>query len=211
MKTMTPSKPVTEGQIGKLNEKLTARLLKHKAEIPSDIFQEILGDETLMDEFHAAVRKRVERMSNRVVRTVTVNRTRSAREALKATGRTLYATDSVVDAMPQGIGEIMEVVFFKRDRYLSDDELEKEYEVENLMPADPFSLAAVNEADPAFADTHPNATHWKDAAGKWCCAAFCRFDGERSVDVDRSDYDWRDYWWFAGFRKSASGLENQNS
>lgn len=63
-KTATPLEPVTEGQIGKLNQNTTARLLKHKDEIPSDVFQQILGDKTLIDEIHSAVRRRVQAITN---------------------------------------------------------------------------------------------------------------------------------------------------
>ena len=108
-----------------------------------------------------------------------------------------------------------------RNGYISDDDLEKEFELRGLKPADPISVAAVNEADPAFADEKPHGTHWKDAKGKWCYAAFHRWDDDgrhvlvnrydsdwldrwgdgREVNICRSDDDWDDYWWFAGVRK----------
>lgn len=141
-----------------------------------------------------------------IFRIVKVNRARSPQDALDATGRKQYTDRSVVDAMPKGEGDKAEVVFFKpdlseRDGFITDDDLEKEYELRGLIPADPYSLAAVNEADPAFADEKPNATHWKDAQGKWCCAVFSRWHGERGVLVRRDDSDWRGYWWFAGIRR----------
>jgi len=81
---------------------------------------------------------------------------------------------------------------------VNDADLDKEYASRGLIPADPFSLATVNEADPAFADEHPNATHWKDVNGKLCYAAFSRWFGERGVLVYRFGGGWRDRWWFAG-------------
>ena len=85
---------------------------------------------------------------------------------------------------------------------MSDDDLEKEYDLRGLKPADPFSLGAVNEDDPALADTKPNCTHWKDANGKWCYVAFRHWGGdERIVSVFRYDDRWLDRWWFAGLRK----------
>ena len=203
MENVTPSiEPVTEGQIGKFNQNVTARLLKHKAEIPSNLFQQILGDTTLIDEVHAAIRKRIDAMSNMITRVVSVNRKRYAQQALDATGRKQYVNSDVVIAMPSGEGEEAEVIFFKLGKYVSDANLDKEYDLRGLKPADPYSLAAVNEADPAFADEHPNCTHWKDAKGKWCFAAFDHWDGgRRSVDVSRDGGGWNDYWWFAGVRK----------
>ncbi len=201
-KSITPSGPVTEGQIGKLCSNITARLTKKKNELPSGTFQQVLGDDTLIDEIYTAIRKRVDAISDCIIRTVKVNRKRTPKEVLKATGRTQYVTDSVVAKMPTGEGDEVDVVFFKLGRFVSDNDLENEYALRGLIPADPYSLAAVNEADPAFADEHPNGTHWKDKDDKWCFAAFDRWYDERDVLVNRNGSDWLDDWWFAGLRKS---------
>jgi hypothetical protein len=153
----------------------------------------------------AVLRRRVEAVSNLIVRRVTVNRTRTPKQAFVATGRTLYTDTTVVDRMPCGEGDEVEVIFFKLDLskrggWISDDDLREEFDLRGLGP-DPISLAAVNEADPAFADEHTNATHWKDADGNWCCAAFGGFDGERVVRVVRFGGGWYDGCWFAGVRK----------
>lgn len=142
-------------------------------------------------------------MSNLIVRRVKVNRNRTPQEAIDATGRRQYVDISVVDAMPRGEGEGSEIFFFIPDRLLSDDDLEKEYELRGLKPADPYSLAAVNEIDPAFADNYPNSTHWKDSNGKWYYAAFDHWVGRgRSVGVDRHTIGWAaNCLWFAGVRK----------
>lgn len=140
-------------------------------------------------------------ISDMIVRTVKVNRNRSAKEALKATGREQYVYDSVVKAMPNGTTEDIEVVLFKIGRQVSVQELEKEYVLRVLKPIDPFSLAAINEADPAFADEHPNGTQWKDKDDKWCFAAFFRYRDERRLSVCRDSNGWFGRWWFAGVRK----------
>jgi len=201
-KIMTPSEDsITAGQIGKIQENLGAAL--RKSGLQSEPTQQILehqGD-SLIVELVGIVRKYVEAVSNLVVRHVAVNRNRSAQKAIDATNRNKYCDSDVVAAMPKGEGEETDVVFFKPGRYISDDELEKEYELHGLIPDDPYSLAAVNEADPAFADEHPNGTHWKDKNGRWCYAAFDRGDDERVVGVSRFDGGWRDDWWFAGRRK----------
>ncbi|HEY5383458.1 MAG TPA: hypothetical protein VIJ88_02810 [Candidatus Paceibacterota bacterium] len=199
---MTPSvNPITAGQIGKFQELLGARL--RKSGLQNKSVQQVLAaqGDAIADEMVAAIRKRVEAMSSIIVRRVKVDRTRTPQAMLYATGRNKYVTDSVVKAMPKGNGDEVEVHFFKLDRYVSDADLDKEYELRGLIPADPYSQGAVNEADPAFADDHPNGTHWKDAQGKWCCATFDRWDVERHVFVSRRDYVWDGHWWFAGFRK----------
>lgn len=141
-----------------------------------------------------------------IVRRVKVDRNRTPQEALDTTGRAQYTDRKVVDAMPKGEGEEVEVVFFKLDLsegngYISDDDLEKEFVLRGFKPADPISVAAVNEADPAFADERPHGTHWKDDEGNWCYAAFRGWRGRREVSVDRNDGGWGGDWWLAGLRK----------
>ncbi|MEJ0001637.1 MAG: hypothetical protein WDN09_00380 [bacterium] len=91
------------------------------------------------------------------------------------------------------------------DRYISDEDLEKEYDLRGLKP-DPLAQCAVNEADPLFADTRPNGTHWKNAKGKWCFVDFDRWDDEPIVRVGQDDYVGYDYWWFGGVRKQNLSL-----
>ncbi len=203
METMNPStEPITEGQIGKVLELFGARL--RKSNLQSRPLQDIIENQgsTFVDKLMAGITEMVEAVSEMIVRKVKVNRTQSPKEVLKATGRNQYLADSVVAKMPKGEGDETEVFFFKLGRQINDNDLEKEYELRGLKPADPYSLAKVNEEDPAFADIRPNATHWKDADGKWCFADFHRWsDGERYVRVFRRDDDWYDRWWFAGVRK----------
>ena len=203
MKNMTPSMElITEGQIGKICELINARLRKSK--IMSKPLQDVIEHQgsSLVDKVISVITEMVDMVSNFILRLVKVDRKRSPKEALNATGRKQYTNDSVVAEMPKGNGDEVEVFFFNLGRFISDDDLEKEYELRGLKSADPYSLSAVNEADPALADTHPNATHWKDKNGKWCFAAFSRWDvDERYVNVNRDGNDWDDSWWFAGVRK----------
>lgn len=172
----------------------------------SDLFEKLAGENCgeWLTELKKFLRKEpcwTEMLGNLIVRHVSVNRSRSAQEAIDATGRNKYLDDNVVATMPQGEGDEADVFFFKLARIASDEEVEKEYELRGYKPADPYALAAVNEADPSFADEHPNCTHWKDANGNWCYVAFNRWNDERDVYVFRHDFGWSDYWWFAGRRK----------
>ena len=198
--SMTPS-AMTDGQIERAIEIFRAQLRKHADELPSDAVQQVFGQPELGPEWLTVLRKRVEAISNMIVRRVTVNRNRTPQDMLDATGRNQYTDKGVVKAMPRGTGDEIEVVFFKVGRYLSDADLEKEYDLRGLKPTDPFSLCAVNEADPAFADEHPNGTHWQDVNGKWCYATFNRWYDDRVVNVYRNDNVWNDYWFFGGVRK----------
>ncbi len=210
MESMTPSvsevKTTTAGQIDKAVSNYRALLEKHAPEFGAEPVQTVLGQSELAGEMFDLFRRRVEAVSNIITRRVKVDRTRTPEAVLAATGRKQYVTDNVVATMPKGDGNDVTVHFFKldlseRNGYISDNDLEKEFDLRGLKPADPYSPAAVNEADPVFADEHPNATHWKDANGKWCFATFRRWRGGRYVGVYRNDFDWGDDWWFAGLRK----------
>lgn len=197
---------MTDGQIENAVSKLRDAMRKHRSEITTDVAQQVLGVENLGMMMFTPFRERAEAVSNLIIRTAKVNRGRSQQEAIEATGRAQYTDRKVVDAMPKGEGDEVEVVFFKpdlsqRNGFISDDDLEKEFELRGLKPADPISVAAVNEADPAFADEKPHGTHWKDAKGSWCYATFRRWCDERGVIVGRRGSVWVGSWWFAGVRK----------
>ncbi len=208
---MTPimnAPTMTDGQIENAINKLRDAMRKHRSEISSDVAQQVLGTENLGMMMFTSFRERAELVANLIIRKVTVNRNRTPEEALSATGRKQYVNDDVVAGMPKGEGDEAEVVFFKPEPWeytkpglMSDEDLEKALDRRGLKPADPYSVCAVNEADKAFADEHPNATHWKDSSGKWCFATFYLwFDGRR-MNVRRRGNDWDDRWWFAGVRK----------
>jgi len=197
---------MTDGQIENAVNKLRDAMRKHRSSITSDVAQRILGVENLGMMMFTPFRERALAVANLIVRTAKVNRSRSEQETIEATGRAQYTDREVVDSMPKGESDEVEVVFFKpdlseRNGYISDDDLEKEFDLRGLKPADPVSVAAVNEADLAFADEKPHGTHWKDAKGNWCYAAFNRWHDGRKVYVRRNGFDWHDGWWFAGVRK----------
>jgi len=197
---------MTDRQIENAVNKLRDAMLKHRSEITSDVAQQVLGVENLGMMMFTPFRKHAELFSNLIFRTAKVNRSRTPQEALDATGRVQYTDRTVVNAMPKGEGDEVEVVFFKpdlseRSGLISDGDLAKEFELLGLKPVDPISLAAVNEADPAFAEENPHGTHWKDAEDRWCYAVFSRWSDESEVCVNRTIGGWHDGWWFAGVRK----------
>lgn len=204
--TMTTS-GMTEGQINRACEIFRAQLVKHSSELPSEAVQKALGQAELGTEWLAVLQKRVDAISNMIVRHVKVDRSRSPQQALVATERVQYTDKSVVATMPRGEGKEVDVYFFKprpeaydKNGWLSEEALEREYEFNNLKP-DPVAQAQANADDSALADEYPNGSHWKDDKGRWCYATFCRHVVERSVIVNRSGYGWLDYWRFAGVSK----------
>lgn len=148
--------------------------------------------------------------AGQIVRCAKADRSRTPEQAFAATGREQYVDNDVVATMPRGKGANVETVFFKfppseTGGYISDDDLEKEFKFQNLKPEHPDSLAAINEADPAFADEHPNFTHWRGANGKWYYATFDQWrSGGRFVGVGRHyDREWGGRWWAAGRPRKA--------
>jgi len=199
-KTMTTS-AMTDGQIDRACEIFRAKLIKHRFEFFSEAVQQALGDPNLSKEWLGSLRIRVEAVGNMIVRRVHVDRSRTPQDVLDATGRNQYTDKNVVKAMPSGEGKKVEVCFFNLGCFVSDADLEKEYELRGLKPVDPYSLAQVNTDDPVFADDHPNGTHWKDTKDCWCFATFRRSADALRVGVDRGGGGWDGHWWFGGVRK----------
>lgn len=211
-KPLTPSQKkeevgITDGQIEKIVDNVRAGLRKRRHDFKTDDVQQALTkgqlDKKIVTATETALKEAIAQVANTIVRTVKVNRDLTPQQVLDATGRNQYTDKSVVATMPSngtGVEETVTVEFFKLARYVSDDELQHELD-ERGLTRDPYAQAAVNEADPAFADEHPNGTHWKDADGKWCFVAFGRDVDRRHVCVYRHDSDWDAIWWFGGVRK----------
>lgn len=139
-------------------------------------------------------------VSEMLVRRVRVVRGRTPKQVLAATDRKQYTDDVAVASMSQCEGDDVDVYFFKLGRGISGADLVKEYELRGLKP-DPYAQAAVNEADPEFADGHPNGSQWEDADGNYYYAIFDLWRDERCVLCSRRGLTWRDDCWFAGVRK----------
>ncbi len=146
-------------------------------------------------------------MTDLMIHRVRVNRSRTAQEAINATGRRQFTDTNVVHDMPKGEGDEVDIVFFKPEPeeytspgHISDEDLEKALLRRNYAN-DPLAVVAVNEADPALADERPHATHWKDSKGNWCYATFRHWDDGRGVRIYSGLGGWDSHWWFAGVRK----------
>src|SRR5437879_6368519 len=148
---VTPSKTITKGQAGKFADVLINALCK--SNLPSEPTQQVIETHgaALAAEFVALVQKRVETNSDLLMPHVKIDRSRTQQAMIDATDRAKYLDGSVVKMIPKGEGAEADVYFFKVGRYLPVADLAKEYELRGLVP-DHYAQAAVNEADPAFAD-----------------------------------------------------------
>jgi hypothetical protein len=192
---------MTVGQINKAVANYRALLEKHAGEFSPEAVQTALGQQELAKEELEVFRRRVEANSNLIVCKVRVDRSRTPQEVLDATGRVQHTNQSIVDTMPKGEGDEVEVMFFKLGRFVKTEELAREYELRGLIP-DPYAQAQVNEDDPAFADQHFNSCFWDHDGENVSFVSFFRHGGgQREVRIGRGNHGWGGGWWFAGSRK----------
>jgi hypothetical protein len=136
-------------------------------------------------------------MSNVIIVPVLVNRYRTPQAALDATGRRQHIMSQVVSTMPRRRGDEKEVHLFELGYSPTPRQLYAEFRARRLAP-DPMALIALNEADPAFADSQPNVTQWRNKEGEACCLVFNCFAAERRVYVYKCLGKWPTGYRFAG-------------
>lgn len=199
---VTPS--ITAGQVGKMTDSLTALCRKNQESLPSSIVQQVLEDEgaELAVEQFKALRTRVERRSELIVRPFKLDRTRTVQQMITALGRPEYIDKNVLATMPSDGPDEGELFFFPGKRNLPVPELAAVFDSYGLVPH-PYAQMQISIDDPSFADEHPNGSQWQDANGRFCYLSIVGWRGERNVGVNRFDGHWDDSWWFAGVRKPA--------
>ena len=109
--------------------------------------------------------------------------------------------DAVQSVTYRVLGEKEDVIFFKPDRQLSDEEAEREYELHHLKPVDSRLLAAINETDPDFLSEHPSVTFRRGRDGALCYSAFSKWYAKGGMNVCHDETGWSPGWWFAGAPK----------
>jgi hypothetical protein len=199
---MIASREMTDGQIENVCDKLRAALRKHRAEISSEAAQAAIGVENIGMIMFTSFRQQAEKFSEMIVRRVKVDRSRTPQQALDATDRRQYTDSEVVAQMPRCEGEEVDVYFFSLKEHRDVKDIDEMFEERGLKP-DPYAVAAVNEIDPAFSDSHPNGTQWKDNQGRHCFVTFFRWLDERRLHCRRFrlEHDWDDCWWLGGVRQ----------
>lgn len=204
---------MTTEQISRIKKLVGMHL--QTAALPDDLIKKMLAmqNDALVEELMAIIRKRVESVSNMFVRRVAVNRARTPEETLNATGRKIEIPDTVylenmrfLQRIPRGKEVEVDVHFFTVNHYsnFSSPELDKEYALRCLKPADPYSLAAAIEADPLFFDRQEVGTHWKMHLSSWGFMKFYSRDGVGYLKMDclMGGSLWSpNSCWFAGVRK----------
>lgn len=150
--------------------------------------------------------------SDEITCCIDVDRTRGLLEKLGAmeSWKKIITADNIdAISIPKGGGEKAKVVFFPPRLYIRPIKLGGVYGARDLIPADPLSIAAIAEADPAFFNNRICCTQWGDAAGDYCYIAFGRLkngifassNGSHYVILGPRTWPYPEHLWFAGFRK----------
>lgn len=210
---MTPAKQIIAEQIDEVVANYRATLKECAGKFDSEIVRTVLERSEFVDEQLAILLRYMEVFNDLIVHhRVKVDRHRTSQEALDAaaTGRRPFTDRNVVNEMPVGEGDEVDVVYFKpkpweytRPSYISNEDLEKALRRRNLRN-DPRAVMADNENNYAFTDDHPHGVvgHWEDTDGTWGpYVIFEHWCGERSFGLGRGNRGWDGDCLFAGVRK----------
>lgn len=109
--------------------------------------------------------------------------------------------DRVVGLIPRGADNILEVEFFRAGRELSDEALLNLYADKGLIPADLYSMAAVNRGINGLWRERRNATVIQIPNDKnFYSLIFLEHKGLCLCVLKKSNRKWREDWWFGGIR-----------
>ena len=209
---MTPTKVapieiehITAEQIGRVADRFSEKCRKNKSSLSKDVVQLVLEDEgdALAQEMFEAVRSRVERRREMVVRHFKIDPTLTPAQMIKVLGHKEYVDGDVLATMPKHGADEGDFYLFPIKRDLPVTEYAAMLESHGLVPH-PRAQIQVNIDDLSLGDEHPNGVQWQDADGKFCCAVFDRWHDERGVGVHRYDSRWSSNWWLGGVRKPAT-------
>lgn len=193
-------KEITDFQIEAAVTAYRAVLSENRGELGSAVIQRLLVEPAFSAEQLRMLRKRIEEIERLIVCRVSVHANRTPAEMLKATDRPLLSVEEALRNMPGGESGDRDIFFFSLDYEASDDELDREYALRILTPADPYALAELNAVRYGFSDEYPNITHWRDGKGNCCYLAFRKLLTGRYAYVGRHTPPWNKCWYHAGIR-----------
>lgn len=120
------------------------------------------------------------------------------KQKIEEKGYKFYGNEDILNTSPEVKGKYT-LELFTVGKYISYDELEKEYISRSLIPADMYHLLKMDNS--ILDEKRSSGTHWKNTEGNLCFSTFHRWDDDRNVNVRRYDDGWNGRWWFAGLRK----------
>lgn len=200
---------MTDGQIDNAVNKLRAAMLKNRNSIGRGVAQEILGMSNVGMILFETFREAAEARDGLISRQVRVNRNRTPQEMLDATGFNQCGYIDFIETMPRGEGDEVEVVFFQPKAWECDRDgnlmqaldLEKALARRGLVRADPYSVAAVYEADSDFIDNKAVIVHWDTTLSERSpSACFYSSEGNRKVRLSNFCSHGGIRQWCAGIR-----------
>ena len=196
---------MSKRQANDLGKKVAEAALAHQAEVGQGDAQQALEHPNVGTIVFGKFKEIAAQLAGQIIKVVrNINRSRTPEQVLTDTGRKVYSDSAVVATMPRGMKSTARLHIFTVDKseyendVLTCADLAEEYKRRGLR-ADVEALADYLKKNPAAADEKWLACQWVDKDGKYCCAVFDRWSGERGVLVDRSGGDdWNDDWSFAG-------------
>lgn len=200
------SVPMSTDQAGRMADRLVTKCRKDGATLNHAVVQAVLEEEgdALAEEQFNALRARVERRADEIVRPFKVDRTKKPAGLHAAMGRKeWYTNHTVLKAMPNVGPAEGELVIFPLKRDTPIDEVEAAYDLHNAEP-DPCAFMQVMADDPALADERFIGCQWDEVGS---CVYVLRSGGAREVLVRRIDTIWDGSVWLAGRRKAAEAAE----
>ena len=203
----------TAKQIEKLCSQIRTALKKEKFD--GRLFSKVITSTycRLTEDFIKSVKERVKTVRIPSYHRVKVDRTVEPEKMLRKAVNwefinTIVSDTSILESIPRGTGEEVEVCFFMVNGNFTDDEIERECKKRKLIPADPYSIVAVNMEDPGFAEDKVLSTHWKGVDGVWYRADFWRararsleMYGKFKISICKDLIFYRPGTWFAGIKK----------
>jgi hypothetical protein len=166
-----------------------------------DLFRQIADGSLTGDHIQAFLehRKPFASPENMIFRRVYVDRSKSLKEALHSIGRNRIVPEEIV--VPKGKGKDVPVYLFRIGHERFANEVDRDVQKLGFQLADPYTLIALNAAEPGFADKYPNATQWSTGMGYSDAIAFSRHENERRVTIHERCAVWSEIWWFALIHK----------
>lgn len=154
----------------------------------------------------------------KIIRTVRVMRAREPKAMITAVGCAQLTNSTILSSIPRCEGKYVNVEFFNLDKNVSPEDILLQYQSRDLTP-DPYAQAAVNEAEPTFAEKYPNLTCWEDERYNLCYLFFTVIDGSRVVLAQQTDSLHGGglpggYCWYCGVHREKSeqsALKNSNA
>lgn len=193
---------MTSGQIDKAVNNFRVLLEKHSKNLDQDLVQKALGNKRLADDMLSTFYRHIDIERPMLVLKAKIDLSLTPYQFLATINAQKNLDLKAVQFIPRVKSDEIEVCFFQLSRYVDDNQLEGEYKLRGLNPADPVSQIAVNIANPSFMQNHSNATHWNPFGLTYYFSTIMAGFEKPTINIGPcGGVGFGTKWWFAGVRK----------